>query len=125
MGGELVNIDAAVAKDAGVPVDPADTGSSGYDAFKAFRRRNGGGHVVPRLLQVGPAVRGHSLHQHTGRNSLLYRIFRGVSNLQRKPQLRDLSRMWNFAGAPAICLARRKRKLSFCTLGMSKPSSDR
>src|SRR3954464_4764133 len=83
MGGELVNIDAAVAKDAGVAVDPADTGSSGHDAFKAFRRRSGGGHVVPRLLQGGPAVRGHSLHQHTGRNSLLYRKFAVDSKLRK------------------------------------------
>src|SRR5437764_12316138 len=81
MGGELGYIDAAVAKDAGFPVDPADTGSSGYDAFKALRRRSGGGHVVPRSLQVGPAVRGHSLHQHTGRNTLLYRIFDADSKL--------------------------------------------
>src|SRR3954470_20746755 len=80
MSGKLVNINAAVTQDTVFTVDPADTGSSGYDAFKAFRRRGGGGHVVPRLLQVGLAVRGHSLHQHTRRNSLLYRIFWRYSN---------------------------------------------
>src|SRR6267378_6472277 len=57
MRGQFVDINAAVAQDTGFAVDPADTGSSGYDAFKAFRRRGGGGHVVPRLLQVGLAAR--------------------------------------------------------------------
>src|SRR5882724_5281108 len=65
MCGQFVDINAAVAQDTGFAVDPADTGSSGYDAFKAFRRRGGGGHGVPRLLQVGPAARARKGHNTT------------------------------------------------------------